>query len=562
MQNLHLKSNTSLQGGKYIIERVLGQGNFGITYLAKQTPSRKPVAIKEFFLSVSGINDRIGNSVSVPNTINIDTFEQQKNKFNKEARRLMSLHEDHIVQVYDLFDENGTSYYVMEYVDGESLADKMERLGRPFSDTEVDNIFPQLLDALAEIHSKDILHLDLKPANIMIDDSNHIKLIDFGASKQLTSEGTALTAFAFTPGYAPPELSGMMFDHFGPWTDLYSVGATLYNLLTRKSPSTFDVEDYYNGSSLPTNLFELLILTIDWMMTSDRRNRPQSADDVRVRYVIELVKIDVLDLLRNILGKDIIISPEGNEDLARDLNASSLQCNRIVEEIRKVYNINIENIPLTYKNIVYAVLLLVYKIELNLDDADGDSDDVTILENPTPQEMDPIVINGHHAVDLGLSVLWATMDIGATSEDGYGDCYLWGDPDGSLTRKVQSSFIARWFKGGPSTNTISGNPKYDAATNLWGRRWRIPTGKEFEELATKCQWELLDSNHVRIYGPNDNSIVIDSRLHWTGESPFGNIQMFSWSRNGEGLHFSLPTIVDLNKDYTDLFFPIRPVADK
>ena len=556
-----LQPNTTLQGGKYIIERVLGKGNFGITYLAKQTPSREYVAIKEFFLSVSGINDRIGNSVSVPNSVNMSTFEQQKNKFNKEARRLMNLHDEHIVQVFDMFEENGTSYYVMEYVNGESLSDRMARLGRPFTDSEVDSIFPQILDALTEIHSKDILHLDIKPANIMIDDSNNIKLIDFGASKQLTSEGTALTGFAFTPGYAPPELSGMIFNHFGPWTDLYSLGATLYNLLTMKGPSTFDVESCYNGSSQPTNRYELLILTIDWMMSADRRSRPQSAEEIRTRYTIEFVKIDVLDFLKEIFGKEIVISEAGNEDVVEDLHATPSQCKKIVEEIKNIYNINIEGVPLTYKNIVYAVLL-VYGIQLDLDDDEESDNEKTLMADSANQEVAPVIISGHQAVDLGLSVLWATMDIGATSEEGYGDCYLWGDPDGSLTRKVQSSFIARWFKGGPRLNVISGHPQYDTASNLWGRRWRIPTIKEFKELATECQWELIDNNHVRLYGPNGNSIVLDGRMHWTGESPFGKIQMFSWSINGDSLSFSLPTMVDLNKDYTDLFFPIRPVTDK
>ena len=125
----HLQPNTTLQGGKYRIDRVLGQGNFGITYLAIQSSPQKVVAIKELFLSVQGINDRIGNSVIVPNYRNKPMFEQQITKFKKEAKRIMSLHNEHIVPVYDLFDENDTAYYVMEYVEGESLADRMKEMG-------------------------------------------------------------------------------------------------------------------------------------------------------------------------------------------------------------------------------------------------------------------------------------------------------------------------------------------------------------------------------------------------------------------------------------------------
>ena len=228
----HLQPNTTLQGGKYRIEQVLGQGGFGITYLAVQTSDNHQVAIKELFLN--GVNERVGTAIQVSNSANDTLFEKQKEKFKKEAKRIMSLDNEHIVKVYDLFEENNTVYYVMDYLEGESLASKMKREGHPLTESEVMDILPQLLDALSEIHQYQIWHLDIKPANIMLVDNN-IVLIDFGASKQITPSEMTSTALYFTPGYAPAEQTGMLFNQFGPWTDLYAVGATIFNLLTGKS---------------------------------------------------------------------------------------------------------------------------------------------------------------------------------------------------------------------------------------------------------------------------------------------------------------------------------------
>ena len=123
----HLQPNTTLQGGKYRIERVLGQGGIGNTYVGYNTEFEETVAIKEFFMK--GVTERNANSttVSVSNSENVDSFLQQKEKFKKEARRLRQLNNPHIVKVHDLFEENGTAYYVMDYVDGENLSERLKR---------------------------------------------------------------------------------------------------------------------------------------------------------------------------------------------------------------------------------------------------------------------------------------------------------------------------------------------------------------------------------------------------------------------------------------------------
>ena len=580
----HLQPNTPLQGGKYRIERVLGQGGFGITYLAIKVSSNRQVAIKELFLN--GVNERTGNSVQVSNSVNDSLFEKQKEKFKKEAKRIMSLDNEHIVKVYDLFEENDTVYYVMDYLEGESLASKMKREGHPLTESEVMDILPQLLDALSEIHKFQIWHLDIKPANIMLIDKT-VVLIDFGASKQITPSEMTSTALYFTPGYAPAEQTGMLFNQFGPWTDLYAVGATIFNLLTGKSPLEFDIEEF-KEDDLPESNWGLMYKMINWMMQPRRKERPQRAVDVKQKYYADFVSIGLITILKDIFNKQIVKTIGEDIDIVKDLGGTKSQVETIKKEVNEWFGVDIEGCPMTHDFIAVTILQqlgwIFIQSEIDYGEDSTDEDDIDwenllkeqnmILDEREDQTVyegaqdgaspiaNTISVNGHEAVDLGLSVLWATMDVGAPSEDGYGECYLWGDPDGEKTRKVRNSFLARWFKGGPIKNKICGDPQYDTATCLWGKDWRMPTGKEFEELATQCTWELVDKNHARITGPNGNSIVLDNRYHWTGESPFGNIVMFSWNHNNDDILWGFPSMQRLGKDYTDLFFPVRAVSNK
>ena len=280
----HLLPNTTLQGGKYRIERVLGQGGFGNTYIAINTVFDDLVAIKEFFMQ--GVNDRdeTSGSVTIGVESNTQQFDEQKEKFKKEARRLWKLKNEHIVKVHDLFEENGTSYYVMDYIDGESLAERLKRTGKPMSEQDVKKLLPQILDALKEVHQNEMWHLDLKPGNIMVDKKGNAYLIDFGASKQIRANGsmTTSTALCYTPGYAPNEQIGQMYDRFGPWTDIYALGATIYNLLTnKKPPMAIDIEeDEEDAFDFPNTVSDGMRKLVVWMMQPKRKARPQSMDEV------------------------------------------------------------------------------------------------------------------------------------------------------------------------------------------------------------------------------------------------------------------------------------------
>jgi TPR repeat protein/serine/threonine protein kinase len=348
----HLQPNTTLQGGKYRIERVLGQGGFGITYLAVQTSDNRQVAIKELFLN--GVNERVGNAIQVSNSVNNTLFEKQKEKFNKEAKRIMSLDNDHIVKVYELFEENNTVYYVMDYLEGESLASRMKREGHPLTESEVMDILPQLLDALSEIHKFQIWHLDIKPANIMLIDKT-VVLIDFGASKQITPSEMTSTALYFTPGYAPAEQTGMLFNQFGPWTDLYAVGATIFNLLTGKSPLEFDIEEF-KEDDLPESNLGLMYKMINWMMQPRRKDRPQKAEDVKQKYYADFVSIGVVSILKEIFNKEIVKTIGEDIDIVKDLGATQVQIDTFKKEVNEVFGVDLEGCPMTHDFVAVTIL--------------------------------------------------------------------------------------------------------------------------------------------------------------------------------------------------------------
>ena len=199
----------------YKIMDVLGQGTFGITYKAKvemkgalgRLDSNMYVAVKEFFMKE--VNGRENSSVTSGSTSNGGLFYYYRDKFEREARNLSTLSHPNIVKVLEAFHANGTTYYSMEYIDGISLDKKIAQSpqGRmPL--TEAIETLKQISAAIAFMHSRNMLHLDVKPGNVMMRKDGTAVLIDFGLSKQYTSDGepeSSTKVGAGTPGYAPIE---------------------------------------------------------------------------------------------------------------------------------------------------------------------------------------------------------------------------------------------------------------------------------------------------------------------------------------------------------------------
>ena len=230
-----LKVGSFLQGGKYKIEKVLGQGGFGITYLATQELLDRKVCIKEFFFKEYCERDEATSYVSLGTQSNHELVERFMNKFLKEARTISQLEHRNIIRIHDIFKENNTAYYVMDYVEGESLNEMVKRRGA-LPEKEAVAYVERVADALKYIHERNINHLDIKPSNIMIRQGDYrVILIDFGLSKQYNEYGgqTSTTPVGISHGYAPMEQykqGGV--STFSPQTDIYALGATLYKLVT------------------------------------------------------------------------------------------------------------------------------------------------------------------------------------------------------------------------------------------------------------------------------------------------------------------------------------------
>lgn len=243
---MQLQQGTLLQGGKYRIEKCLGQGSFGITYLAKMksiisgskghTSMWVDVAIKEFFMK--DFNSRQPDG-SLNETTGGTIVEKYKKDFKREADNLSKMNHPGVVDILDTFEENNTCYLVMAYIDGESLDAYISKKGA-MPEKEALACFEQIADALHYMHCQHMLHLDLKPRNIMRDYENKTFVIDFGLSKQYDDNDepeSSTTLGLGTQGYAPLEQGAPHSGHDFPVTiDVYALGATLYKMLTAQTP--------------------------------------------------------------------------------------------------------------------------------------------------------------------------------------------------------------------------------------------------------------------------------------------------------------------------------------
>lgn len=268
----------------YRIEDVLGSGGFGITYRAHDRRLQSTVAIKEYFPSQIAIRQGDQTVASRSGDSDARLYEWGLDKFRHEADSLAKLQHPNIVGVHFMFEANNTSYMVLDFIEGFSMKAWLKQFNRRPNQQEIDTLFHPLLDALAALHEKGLLHRDVAPKNIMIAKSLRPVLIDFGAARLLIAHHSQTVANMLTPGYAPCEQysnSGQ-----GPWTDIYALAVTFYEAIYGSTPPE-GLERILDDRYIPAatvgrgRYHPSFLEAIDWGLRPKPNERPQSIAEWR-----------------------------------------------------------------------------------------------------------------------------------------------------------------------------------------------------------------------------------------------------------------------------------------
>ena len=222
--------------GRYMLGRVIGQGGFGITYIGWDEKEKRKVAVKEFFPSALSTREDGETNIICYNGKAEQYFREGIKKMLDEGNRLSKYGSNpNIVNVYDYFEENGTAYIVMEYLEGESLKEYAAEKGGRLEPREAVNLMIPVIGALEEMHKENMIHRDIAPDNVYLCKDGKIKLLDFGSARIAVQDAEKSLSVMVKPGYAPKEQYASRSKQ-GPWTDVYSVCATIYKLVTGESP--------------------------------------------------------------------------------------------------------------------------------------------------------------------------------------------------------------------------------------------------------------------------------------------------------------------------------------
>ena len=296
----------SVIGEKYIVGRAIGFGGFGITYIGFDYALERKVAIKEYLPNEFATRCQGENTVTVfTNVEKEEQFASGLNKFSEEASRLKKFDKvPNVVTVFDTFKENNTAYIVMEYLEGETLSEKLRR-EKKISYPEALNYIVPILDSLEVLHKDNMIHRDIAPDNIFVTKDNKVKLIDFGAARYASSTHSKSLSVIVKEGYAPPEQYRSRGDQ-GPWTDVYACAATMYRMITGVKPEESInrmekdtlVKPSKLGADIPKNaeiaLMNALNLKIEDRTESAKAFREELLSEGEVaRRKVTLKKLDI-----------------------------------------------------------------------------------------------------------------------------------------------------------------------------------------------------------------------------------------------------------------------------
>ena len=233
-EKIHMEPGTLLHN-RYIVGKVLGYGGFGVTYIGWDGKLEQKVAIKEYLPGEFSTRMPGQSTITIFSGDKSEQFRDGLKKFVDEAKRLAKFkNEPGIVKIFDSFEENSTAYIVMEFLDGETLKSYLEREGTMPEDEAIKMLMP-VMQSLQTVHAEGILHRDIAPDNIFLTKDGEVKLIDFGASRYATTTHSRSLTVIIKPGFSAEEQYRSRGDQ-GPYTDVYSLGATLYKMITGKTP--------------------------------------------------------------------------------------------------------------------------------------------------------------------------------------------------------------------------------------------------------------------------------------------------------------------------------------
>ncbi len=276
------QANNPLPSGfqldEYRIERQMSLGGFSLVYLANDAQG-SPVVIKEYLPNSLALR-RDGEVLPSVRSENVAMFRYGMKCFFEEGRALAGLQHPNVVRVLNFFRANDTVYMVMQYERGATLQEYIRRDRGQISECFLRGVFTRLLNGLREVHSHKLLHLDIKPSNIYLRLDGTPVLLDFGAARQTLAAGNSMLKPMYTPGFAAPEQYTSR-ELLGPWSDIYSVGATLYAALAGSAPQAGDARVVKNEVAPAVRRWSgkyspQLLRTIDWCMNLDHLERPQS----------------------------------------------------------------------------------------------------------------------------------------------------------------------------------------------------------------------------------------------------------------------------------------------
>ena len=647
MSGSELHSGSLLKNGEYRIERTLGQGGFGITYEAEQVSLGRRVAMKEFFMKDICNRDETTSHVSVPSVGSKELVLKFKDKFIREAKMIAALDNEHIVRIYDVFEENGTAYYVMEYLGGGSLGEGVKS-GKPMPESEAVESIRQIADALSYLHSKGIIHFDVKPSNVLRTEDGKLKLIDFGISKHYDESGfqTSSTPVGISKGFAPLEQykQGSDINSFTPATDIYSLGATLFALLTGGNPpEASDVSE--DGIPAIDGISPVVMRAIEKAMQPRRKDRPQSVaeflaildgtaeeDDSEQTIVPASKPVQapqsnpspkpvrkgfpkwlyglIAGVAVAVLAVELINRPdktEASDNLQDDSTAvvteslsqkpatgkpsasasaskptapskSESSAKQETPAAVKLKSISLSKSSLELEEGSSATLTVKYTPSNATDKTTTwKSSDASVAKVSTNGKVTAVKAGsatiivrcggkdsycnvtvkakeltgthaGHEWVDLGLSVKWATCNVGASNPEGYGDYFAWGEtsPKSNYTWATLKYHIEGGEENAKFSKYVASN-KYgqvdnktrldlsdDAARVNWGGSWRMPTIAEFQELIDNCTLTSTTMNGKEGYKlvskRNGNSMFLPAAGWYGSDSLIGeNICVCYWS---------------------------------